>query len=254
MTTSSLPGSHGGNIAATDAGQPRLAGIAAHRLSFPRSSPMSTPRELHQPRRWALAFALAAAGVLLACAGGNTVIIPVPPSPPPACKANCPPPFRPQQGAHVVQTQHFSFWYFDPYQLDSKDDQSATVLAGGPFGTIAVQFFAYTVANGTTPAQLLARFERDNLDASKFSGLQDTGPIRGAEIGYIPGAGDTFAAVVDLPNAPNTPLFMQVMASTRGTTGIVFAALSPLDPQTPDPNRQTDVSSYDQMVNSVVWQ
>ncbi|MFI5271785.1 MAG: hypothetical protein ACHQ4H_01975 [Ktedonobacterales bacterium] len=208
-----------------------------------------TPRRRHA----AVWVALAAVVVLMGCSAG-TGVIPVPPVAPAVCKANCPPPFRPDQGGHAVQVSHFTFFYFDPYTLSKQDAGSATVLASDRFGTISVQFFDQTVSNGLTGAQLLSQFERQKLDPNKFVGLQNTGAIHGAEIGYVSGAGDSFQAAVDLPNAPNTPIYLQLIASTCGTTGIVFAAISPLDPQTPDPNKQTDAQTYDQMLNSVLWQ
>ena len=205
----------------------------------------------HPSRRPLLLVALVTFVALLGCGGG--ALIPQPPSAPPACTANCPPPLRTDQGGHLVQTNHFDVWYFDPYSLDSSDSTSATMVADDNYGTITVQFFSNTVANGLTARQLLGSFEQQNLDPNKFAGLHNTGAIRGAEIGYVPGAGDTFSATVDDPSAPNTPVFIEIMAATQGTTGIVFAAISPLDPQAPDPSQQTDAQGYDQMVNSLLW-
>lgn len=216
------------------------------------SSARRTQSHREAPRRGAvLIAALATLAALLGCGGGG--LIAQPPSAPPACTSNCPPPLRTDQGGHLVQTDHFDVWYFDPYSLDSSDSTSATMVADDNYGTITVQFFSNSVANGLTARQLLDSFEQQNLDPNKFTGLQNTGAIRGAEIGYVAGAGDTFGATVDDPSAPNTPVFIEIMAATRGTTGIVFAAISPLDPQAPDPSQQTDAQGYDQMVNSLLW-
>lgn len=199
----------------------------------------------------ALFLALATLAALLGCGGGG--LIPQPPNPPASCTANCPPPLRTDQGGHLVQTTHFDVWYFDPYTLDSSDSTSATMVTDDNYGTITVQLFSNTVSNGLSARQLLDSFEQQNLDPSKFAGLQNTGAIRGAEIGYVAGAGDTFGATIDDPSAPNTPVYIEIMAATKGTTGIVFTAISPLDPQSPDPSQQTDAQGYDQMINSVIW-
>ena len=42
------------------------------------------------------------------------------------------------------------------------------------------------------------------------------------------------------------------MASVRGTVGLTFAALSPLDPNSPDPSGVPN-QEYDLLVNSVEW-
>jgi hypothetical protein len=47
-------------------------------------------------------------------------------------------------------------------------------------------------------------------------------------------------------------VYLEVLASVRGTVAIIFAALSPLDPSTADPSGAPD-QSFDQLVNSVEW-
>jgi hypothetical protein len=139
--------------------------------------------------------------------------------------------------------------------VDSQDSTSATLLHDSDYGQISAQFFAVSVRSGTSADALLSSWTRANLDTSQFAGLQDEGPVNGAEIGYVRGAGEQYAAVVNQPNAPNIPIFIQIMASTQGTSGIIFAAVSPLDPDKPDPTnpRQVRSNAYDQLVNSLSW-
>jgi hypothetical protein len=111
------------------------------------------------------------------------------------------------------------------------------------------------VREGTSGQSLLSAWTRANLNSSQLTGLQDDGPINGAEIGYVRGAGEAYNAVENQPNAPNVPIYIQILASTQGTAGIVFAAVSPLDPLKPDPTspRQVRSSAYDQLINTLTW-
>jgi hypothetical protein len=172
-----------------------------------------------------------------------------------ACQGTyCPPPSRSAVAAHAFTARRFSFQYFDPWQVGSSDANGAEVDAATDYGDLIVQLTSATVASGTS-AQALLTSAVNRLDTSQFAGLQDQGPIYGAAIGYVAGAGETYTATTDQPNAPSVPVYLEIMASVRGTTGIVFLASSTLDPNGPDPTnpRQVPNGAYDRMVNSVVW-
>jgi hypothetical protein len=126
------------------------------------------------------------------------------------------------------------------------------LAASTQFGDVTVVLQGATVSAGTTPQQLLARSAQQVLDPNQFTGTQDSGPINGAEIGYIAGAGESYQAYSADVNAPDTPVFIEIMTSVQGTTGIVFVAVSPLDPNSPDPSVVPN-QDYDQMINSVQW-
>lgn len=186
-------------------------------------------------------------------AGGT---LPTPPGTPTPCSFNCAPPVGSAAGLKPVDTDRFSFYYTDPpWKLESSDKSTATLTRNTNYGQVTAQFFSGDVGAGTTADGLLAAWTQRNIDPNKFAALQDTGPILGAEIGYTSGAGHTYAAVADLPNAPNTPLYIQVMSAVKGTSGIIFVVVSPLDPANPDPSspRQVRNGSYDRLVNTLVW-
>lgn len=196
-------------------------------------------------------LALVAASLgLLACGvtagpGGNGI----------GCvQTNCPPPARSAAAAHVFSASHFSFQYFDPWQVSSHDATSAVVVAQTNYGDLAVELASASVPAGTS-AQALLTSTVNNLDTSQFAGLQDQGPIYGANIGYVAGAGESYTATSDQPNAPNVPVYLQFMASVKGTVGIIFIASSTLNPNGPDPTdpRQVPNGAYDRIVASVVW-
>lgn len=211
-------------------------------------------RGSHLGRRWdaigrRAALVVAAMG-LLACGvsvgpNGNNI----------GCaQTNCPPPARSAATAHTFRASHFSFQYFDPWQINSHDANSAVVVAQTNYGDLAVELASTSVSAGTS-AQALLTQTVNNLDTSQFSGLQDQGPIYGANIGYVAGAGESFAATSDQPNAPSVPVYLQFMASVKGTVGVIFISSSTLDPSGPDPTdpRQVPNGAYDRIVASVAW-
>jgi hypothetical protein len=188
--------------------------------------------------------------------------IPQPPGSPTPCPTGAvcspPPPVGPTSGANPVTKTHYSFYFFSPPWSEDKSNstgENETLVRDTDYGQVSAQFFGVSVASGTTAAQLLASWTAQHLDPNKFTAFQDTGPVPGAEIGFNAGAGETYEAVADLPNAPNTPLFIQLLASVKGTTGVVFAVVSPLDPSNPDPNSPLQVrsGSYDHLINTLTW-
>ena len=108
------------------------------------------------------------------------------------------------------------------------------------------------VSNGTTGEQLLTSTANSQLDSNEFSGLEDDGPILGAEVGYISGAGEYYDGYTSQSNSPNVPVYIEIMASVQGSTGLTFTAVSPLDPNSPDPSVVPN-EDYDHIVNSIQW-
>ena len=173
---------------------------------------------------------------------------------PVAWAARCPPPSRSAAAAHVFKATIRELRVFDPWQIDSQDARGAVVFAGTQYGDLTVQLTSTDVGAGTSAQALLSRAV-SSLDTSKLSGLRDEGPIYGASVGYVAGAGESYSAVSDQPNAPSVPVFIEIMASVQGGTGIIFLASSTLNPDQPDPGdpRQVPGGEYDRMVNSVTW-
>ncbi|MGH2503259.1 MAG: hypothetical protein ACRDID_12180, partial [Ktedonobacterales bacterium] len=185
---------------------------------------------------------------MLACGGP----IPVAQDTPTPCSANCPPPGRLTSNGHTVSLKSFSFTYFDPWSLGSSDSHSATLVAQSQLGQVSALLESVSISPGETSQQLVQHAINDNLNSGQFTGAQDQGPINGAEIGYVAGSGEAYAATVSQANAPDQPVYLDFMASVRGSTGIVFIALSPLDPNSPDPSIVPN-QDYDHLVNSVQW-
>lgn len=206
----------------------------------------AAPRALHAPL---LLAALALLGALLACSGP----IPIAADTPTPCPANCPPPGRLASTPHIVNLRGFQFTYFDPWSVDSSNASSATLVAQSQLGQISVLLESVSIQPGETSQQLLSHIVQSNLNGGQFNGAQDQGPINGAEIGYVAGSGEAYSATVSQGNAPDQPVYLDFMASVRGSTGIIFAALSPLDPNSPDPSVVPN-QDYDHLVNSVIWQ
>ncbi|MDE3229431.1 MAG: hypothetical protein KGO05_06090 [Chloroflexota bacterium] len=204
-------------------------------------------------KRWptlSLILTIAAlAAALLACSEP----IPVAQDTPTPCPANCPPPGRLTTANHQMSLQGFNVTYFDPWSVDAHDGHSVTLVAQSQLGQISVLFESVRITPGETSQQLLSKAINSQLNSGQFTGTQDEGPINGAEIGYVAGSGEAYAASVTQANAPDQLVYLDFMASVRDSTGLVFIALSPLDPNSPDPSVVPN-QDYDQMVNSVEWQ
>jgi hypothetical protein len=158
----------------------------------------------------------------------------------------------PAGSPHTVRTTYFTFTYYDPWTVQSSDASGTQLVASTQFGDVTVVLQGAHVASGTTPEQLLVRSSQQVFDPNQFSGIQDSGPIRGAEIGYVSGAGESYQAYSVQSNAPDIPIFIEIMASVNGTAGVTFVAVSPLDPNSPDPSIVPN-QEYDHIVNSVQW-
>ncbi|MGO8950638.1 MAG: hypothetical protein ACLQUY_23900 [Ktedonobacterales bacterium] len=185
----------------------------------------------------------------LACAVGPLPSAGVTPTP---CAATCPPPQRTASTPHTVSLSLVRVTYFDPWTVNSSSSHDVVLVAQTDLGQVSVEVATLSVTAGTTAGQLVSRSAQQLLDPNDYSGVQDNGPILGAEIGYVPGAGEDYSATTADPNAPTTPVYLEVMACVRGNVGVIFAALSPLDPSTADPSGAPD-QAYDALVNSVRW-
>jgi hypothetical protein len=204
----------------------------------------------------ALVFVLIALG---ACDVTSTVG-PIAPAPTPTpCGLRCAPPIREPANAKTFQSQDFNLVYPDNWSVQSQDSSSVTLeteikVQGTTLGIFEVKVSSGKVANGTSASQLLSSVEQ-NFDTSQLAGIQDDGPIYGAEIGYTAGAGETFEATYSAPNAPSAPVFIDFMTSTRGTTGLAFIVVSTINPNANNPADVVQAVNawFDQLANGVVW-
>jgi hypothetical protein len=212
---------------------------------------MSGPGEV---KHWYWPQLLVALLVVGICLGACDIsaALPVPAATPTACTADCPPPVRAGGQSHAVKTLHFSLLYFDPWSIQKSAGESVTLAASTSFGNITVMVNSVDVPVGTTGLGLLAQTEQAVLDPSLYTSIEDNGIIRGAEIGYVDGAGESFVAESLQPNAPDLPVYLEIMTSTRGTVGLTFVAISPLNPNSPNGDTVSN-AEYDQIVNSIQW-
>jgi len=182
-----------------------------------------------------------------------TAALPVPAATPTPCSRNCPPLVRSGSGqSHTIQTRDFTLLYFDPWSVQYSNSQSVILVASTDFGDLTVMVASQAVAPGTSSAELLSQTEQQTLYPSQYTNIVDTGVIRGAEIGYVDGSGESYEAAYLQPNTPDLPVYLQLMASVRGTTGLTFVAISPLDPNSSDAHLVPD-AEYDHIVNSIEW-
>jgi hypothetical protein len=201
-------------------------------------------KRLAQPLLWLL--------LLMSLGACGLGAIPVPDATPTPCPGNCPPPVRGNNQPHNLNAGFFQMTYFDPWSLDTHDSNTVTLVASTQLGVVTMQLHGQQVSPGTSATSLLNTTVQNILDNNNFTDPRDFGPIKGAEIGYVAGAGQSIGAYASQGNAPQVPVFIQVMASVKNSTGIIFVAISPLDPNSPDPSLVPN-EEYDHVVNSVVW-
>lgn len=184
-----------------------------------------------------------------ACAVGPLPGVGAAPTP---CPGYCPPPKRSAAPAHTLSIAHARLTYFDPWSVDSSSNDDVVLVAQTDLGQISVELASATVTPGASAGQLVSSAAQQLLDPDNFSDVQDAGPILGAEVGYVPGAGESYFATTTDPNAPSTPVYLEIMASVRGNMSLTFVALSPLDPVSANSGDAPN-QDYDQLVNSVEW-
>lgn len=201
-------------------------------------------KRVGQPLLWLL--------VLLSLGACGLGAIPVPDATPTPCPGNCPPPTRDNGQPHVVNTSYFQVTYFDPWSVDSQNSSGLTLVASTQLGNVTMQVQGQRVSSGTSANSLLNATVQNILNNNSLTDTQDMGPIKGAEIGYVPGAGESIGAYASQGNSPQVPIYIEVMASVQNSTGITFVAVSPLDPNSPDPSIVPN-EEYDHVVNSIVW-
>jgi hypothetical protein len=197
------------------------------------------------------------------CSGDTGGVIPGPPATPTPCSLSCAPPVGPTTADKSLNTDTFTVYYDNPpWQVDQSNTNNTAVSLDlpTPYGGANAVFSGGSVLSGTTSGQLLASWVQGHIDPNKFTNFQDVGRINGAEIGYVPGAGESYAGFEDLPNAPNTPLYIQVVAAVKtkadnSANGIVFVVVTALDPSHPNPfsGRQVASGEYDRLLNKLVW-
>lgn len=171
---------------------------------------------------------------------------------PTPCPGNCPPPERSSAHPQTYTGTHFRLTYFDPWTVDSSDAQHIILVAQSDLGQLSVEVASVTLTPGTTAQQLLARTAQQVIDPNQYANVQDQGSIVGAEIGYVGGVGEAYQADATDPNAPASSVYFEIMASVRGNIGLVFVALSPLDPSSQGTSVVPD-QNYDLIINSVGW-
>jgi hypothetical protein len=201
-------------------------------------------KRLAQPLVWLL--------LLISLGACGLGAIPIPDATPTPCPGNCPPPARDNSKPHVLTNDFFQLTYFDPWSVDSHDNSTVTLAASTQLGTVTMQIHGQQVNPGASANSLLNGTVQNIVNNGSFTNAQDMGAIKGAEIGYVAGAGESIGAYASQGNSPQVPVFIQVMTAVQNSTAITFVAISPLDPNSPDPAIVPN-EEYDHVVNSVVW-
>jgi hypothetical protein len=207
-------------------------------------------------RTLAICIAVIVFGIVTlgACSEGGNIGPQAPVPTPTPCGLRCAPPVRLPANAQVIQSQQFNLTYTNDWSVEHQDTTSVVLQQSVSAGVFEAEVGSTSVPTGTSASQLLTKVEQQ-FDMSNISGATDDGPIYGAEIGYVAGAGDVIQGTLDQANAPSEPVYLEFMASTRGGTGIFFIAASTINPNAQNPDRVLEAinGEFDQLTNGVAW-
>lgn len=150
------------------------------------------------------------------------VLVRVIPTP---CSRGCGPANGLQPGTESVYTsQRWGYSVpYDPseFSVANKDSNGVTLNASNGDGAVAFTATAGNNVNSANQAALNA------LPSSTFQGLQQIGPVRGAEIGLVEGQGIAFSGqYVDSSGISATPVGVLVFSASQNGVTITVTAFS----------------------------
>ena len=146
-------------------------------------------------------------------------VIPVP------CSRGCGPAGGLQLGTVQVYTSQ-KWGYSVPYDpsvfsVGGQDANGITLNSSDGNGSIQVSATSGNNVNGANQAALNA------LPSSQFQGLQQIGPVRGAEIGLVDGQGTAYSGqYVDSSGISATPIGLVIFSATQNGVTITVTAFS----------------------------
>lgn len=174
------------------------------------------------------------------------------PTPPKPCGFYCGPRIGTRLQSQTVyhnQKWGYSVEYLgDVMVIAGQNDDGVQFVPGDGDGEI--DFTA--ASSGDAGAAVQAAI--NNLPSSTFQQMQLIGPVRGAEIGFMPGQGQAFTAEFVAPGTGGsaTPVSIVVMAATHNGMTITVTAFSMQT--TMDPPYQMDKSVlFDYEVSNTLW-
>ena len=146
-------------------------------------------------------------------------VIPVP------CSRGCGPAGGLQLGTVQVYTNQ-KWGYSIPYDpavfsIGGQDSNGVTLNSSDGNGSIQISATSGNNVNGANQAALNA------LPSSQFQGLQQIGPVRGAEIGLVDGQGTAYSGqYVDSSGISATPIGLVIFSATQNGVTITITAFS----------------------------
>jgi hypothetical protein len=196
---------------------------AATGYSYPVAPPGTVPgmrHKLSRGRLWVIAAGAVAALVVVI----TVVVVLVRPMPV-NCHFSC---SRPQGAPLVGNTvyKNAQFGYSVEY-LTGDVSVSASDSAGDTFSTTNGSTVRFIGSRGSdVDGAVQAAFA--TIDGNVYQDLQPVGPVRGAQIGFIPGHGTAYTGKFVPPNGGGkVPIAVMVMAASSNNVTIATVVISP---------------------------
>ena len=188
----------------------------------------SVPPSRVRPKLAGRHVRLLAVAVIGAVAGGIWVIAALVHPTPPNCGFYCGPHVEPPLAAastYVNKAHGFSIDYPSD-RLSVAEDKDDRVEFHSKLGPIQ-----FKVVSGSLDAAVNAAFAQ--LPSTTFQDAEEIGPIRGAEIGYVPGRGKAWSATYEAPGGGGSgPVRIAVIAAQVGGMTVVATMFSDYDSHT----------------------
>ena len=163
------------------------------------------------------------------------------------CTVNCPPKFvspLPEQASFTSTAYKFQVNYSSRWTVR---DRSATgITLGTRVGRVQV-----TGIKGSSPEQAI-QATITGLPSSEWQGVTLVGPLRGAHLGEVNGAGAIYAANLLGTSQTATKVRIAVIAATKGGVTVVVLASDPADTKG-SPNGFPEGQEVDYMCTEFVW-
>jgi hypothetical protein len=168
-------------------------------------------------------------GIVLLAGIGSAAKSAISPGPPAACVYSCsrPPAGVPQPAGNVLNRpdEGFSFTYPSRAKVVGRSGPMTTLNFSDSDGSFDAQL-AITAGNGAPPLSSLISHAASALDGTQIANLQRTGPMPGAEVGFVPGDGAMYEGEYSDSSGYQYPVKIGILAAEHRRRWVSLVGIS----------------------------